>query len=237
LLPWIADNNRDETMKVIERSACSIVLGHLEIAGFQMFKGSLSAEGLAADVFDRFELVMSGHYHHKSELGPIHYLGAPYPMIWSDYRDPRGFHLFDTKTHELTFIENPYSLFMRIVYDDQDQRHDYIKELVQSIQQPDSNYHDAYVKVVVRSKVQPYWFDLMMDALYKVTQDVVVVDDIIVNDAEEGVDALTTDVDTLTLMREYVETLSISCDKDELFAYLRKNYEEAIAQAHNVRFS
>lgn len=67
---------------------------------------------------------MSGHYHHRSSTHPIQYLGA-YPMVWSDYSDPRGFHLFDTETHALTFVPNPYTMFARFVYDDLD-KHEYV---------------------------------------------------------------------------------------------------------------
>jgi DNA repair exonuclease SbcCD nuclease subunit len=238
LLPWIVDSNRADSMKLIETSKCSIVLGHLELQGFQMFRGMPASTGLDPQLFDRFELVMSGHYHHKSEKGPVHYLGAPYPMIWSDYRDPRGFHIFNTDTKELTFIENPFSLFVRIVYDDAGQSHDYIKQLAGSILAKDSPYHDAYVKIIVKSKNQPYWFDLMMDALYKVNaQDIIVVDDIVVDDNGDESEAPVTDVDTLTLMREYVDSLSITCDKEELFNYLQTKYREALAATQSARFS
>lgn len=239
LLPWVADNNRDKTIHALKTSNAAIVLGHLEISGFQMHRGMTSHEGFNPDVFDRFELVMSGHYHHKSQTGRIHYLGAPYAMIWSDYRDPRGFHIFDTTTRELEFIENPYSLFARLVYDDAGQKHSYVQDLIRSINAPDSPYRDAYVKIVVKTKEQPYWFDLMMDALYKVgAQDVIVVDDIIVNDddTDDAVEGAP-DVDTLTLMREYVDTLTISCDKDELNAYLRQKYHEAIAANHSSKLT
>src|SRR5579885_2504875 len=122
MLPWICDANREDSMRLIQESRASVVLGHLQLAGFSMYRGQVNEDGMSAKLFDRFELVMSGHYHHKSQSGPVHYLGAPYPMTWQDYRDPRGFHLFDTETHELTFIENPFSIFNRIIYDDQGEK-------------------------------------------------------------------------------------------------------------------
>lgn len=238
LLPWITDNNRAESMRLIRESTCPIVLGHLELSGFQMYRGLPNSEGLDPALFERFEMVMSGHYHHRTMSNPIMYLGACYPMIWSDYQDPRGFHLFDTETHQLTYIENPYSLFMKVVYDDEGKTHDYIKGLGQQILAPNSPYRDAYVKVIVKSKTQPYWFDVMMDCLYKVNvQDVLVVDDIIVDDADEEESTNIPDLDTLTLMREYVDSLSISCDKDELFVYLRDKYQDAIASSQSARLS
>lgn len=232
LLPWICDENRERSLDLIRTSSADIVLGHLELTGFQMYRGMPAEGGMDAKLFDRFALVMSGHYHHKSAKGPVHYLGAPYPMIWSDYRDPRGFHILDTETKDLTFIENPYSIFHRLVYDDLNKGFDYIEGLVAAINVPESPYHDAYIKVIVRHKQQPYWFELLMEALYKVNAlDVVIMDDIIVNDddtetrtAEEDL----TSVDTLAVMTEFVDNLSITCDKQELTGYLRGLYHEAL---------
>ena len=61
----------------------------------------------------------SGHFHHKSDNGNVYYLGNPYQITWSDYKDPRGFHIFDTETRELEFIKNPYEIFHKIYYDDE----------------------------------------------------------------------------------------------------------------------
>lgn len=236
LLPWIADNNRQASMQAIQTSRCPVVIGHLEISGFSMFRGIQNHEGLDPALFDRFELVMSGHFHHRSQMGSIHYLGAPFAMNWGDYKDPRGFHLFDTETHQLTFIENPYSLFQKIEYDDAGQKHNYLTKMVQHISAPDSVYHSAYVKVIVKSREQPYWFDTMMDALYKCNaEDIIVVDDITANDLEDTPSDASNDIDTVTLMREYIDTLTINCDKDALFAYLQTKYQEAIAASQNAR--
>ena len=61
----------------------------------------------------------SGHFHHKSDNGNVYYLPNPYQITWSDYKDPRGFHIFDTETRELEFILNPYEIFHKIYYDDE----------------------------------------------------------------------------------------------------------------------
>jgi len=237
MLPWICGNNRDASLALIQQSSASVVLGHLEISGFQMYRGMPSHEGLDPAMFDRFSLVMSGHYHHKSQKAPIHYLGAPYPMVWSDYNDPRGFHLFDTDTQTLEFIPNPYTMFARLVYDDLDKPKSWITELVTKITASDSPYHDAYVKVVVKNKTQAFWFDIVMDALAKVNAlDVMIVDDIQSTD-NDGVDMPSTDIDTLALMQEYVEGLSISCDKHELQSYLNRLYHEAVTASQSARLS
>ena len=238
LLPWIVEETYKESLDLIKTTTAPVVMGHLEFTGFQMYRGMENREGMSPELFQRFELVMSGHFHHRSRSGNIVYLGAPYPMIWSDYNDPRGFHLFDTATKELTFIENPYTVFNKIIYDDEGKKHDYIKGLVQSILAPDSNYHDAYVKVICKSRTQPYWYDLMMDALGKVNaQDVIVVDDITANEDDEDDSVETQDVDTPTLIREFVDSLTINCDKDELNKYLQAKYLEAQTLSQSGRIS
>ena len=95
-----------------------IVLGHLELVGFEMFRGSVSTHGDSPDLFGRFDLVCSGHYHHKSDTGNIHYLGSHSQFTWSDYGDDRGFHILDTETKELEFVKNPYEMFAKVWYDD-----------------------------------------------------------------------------------------------------------------------
>lgn len=239
MLPWICDDNRVASEKLIATSRASLVLGHLQLAGFQMYRGHPNEDGMDAKLFDRFESVMSGHYHHKSQSGPIQYLGAPYPMTWQDYHDVRGFHLFDTDTHKLTFIDNPNSLFHRIIYDDENKKFEYIEQLVESITST-TRYRETFVKVVVRTKTQPYWFELLMDALYKVSVlDVVIVDDIIVNDDDtetRSFDDLKS-IDTLALIGDYVDGLSISCDKSELKGYLGELYREAMDADQSARIA
>ena len=93
-------------------------MGHFEIAGFAMYRGMESHEGLSKDLFKQFDMVFSGHYHHRSNDGHIYYLGNPYELTWQDFNDPRGFHLFDLQTRELEFIGNPYTMFERVEYDD-----------------------------------------------------------------------------------------------------------------------
>lgn len=238
LLPWICGNNRDASMQAIATSTSSVVLGHLELSGFQMHRGMTNTEGLSPNMFDRFAVVMSGHFHHRSSKDPIQYLGAAWQMTWSDFRDPRGFHLFDTKTHALTFIENPYTSFARLMYDDADQPAAYVPDLVASILAPTSPFHEAYVKVVVKNKTRPYDFDLVLDALSKVNpQDVLIVDDIISAPSESEMDSVSADVDTLTLMNDYVEGLGVTCDKSELQTYLRTLYHEAMMSTNSARLS
>ena len=143
MMPWICDETREQSLKAIQDTKAQILFGHLEVKGFEMHIGSFSREGVDANLFQKFDMAMSGHFHHKSDNGNIYYLGNPYQITWSDYKDPRGFHIFDTETRELEFILNPLEMFHKIYYDDD-------KMTLESIQNEDySEYKDCYVKVVV----------------------------------------------------------------------------------------
>jgi hypothetical protein len=105
-----------EAIAKARNNCCPIIMGHLEIAGFQTQKGRIMEKGTDPKTLDGFPLVLSGHYHHRNSLGAIHYLGTPYELTWADADDPKGFHVLDTDTLELTFIPNPEVMHCRLVY-------------------------------------------------------------------------------------------------------------------------
>jgi predicted phosphodiesterase len=79
-IPWICDANMEDSLHNIDKSTAQIVMGHLEIKGFEMHKGHLNEQGLDKDLFKRFEKVISGHFHKKSDDGQVYYLGCPYQL-------------------------------------------------------------------------------------------------------------------------------------------------------------
>ena len=219
--PWICDENKEESLKAIEETNSQLLFGHLEVRGFEMHLGQYSQTGVDASMFKKFDMAFSGHFHHKSDNGNIYYLGNPYQITWSDYKDPRGFHIFDTKTRELEFIVNPYDMFHKIHYDDE-------KMTLESIQNDDySIYKNCYVKLIIMNKKNPFWFDTLMDKLYAADvadisiaenfdQDLNIEDDMI-NEAE----------DTLTILSKYVNSLNID-NKEELDNLLISLYNESL---------
>lgn len=120
MMPWICSENYQASLDEMKTTKSEICMGHFEISGFAMYRGMESHEGMDKTIFDKFDMVFSGHYHHRSDDGHIYYLGNPYELTWQDFNDPRGFHLFDTATRKLEFITNPYTMFARIEYDDKE---------------------------------------------------------------------------------------------------------------------
>jgi DNA repair exonuclease SbcCD nuclease subunit len=223
ILPWINDGNRKETYELIEKSDAPIIMGHLEVAGFQMHPGYSNEHGIDAAMFNRFDMVMSGHYHHKSDNGTIYYLGAPYEITWTDYQDPRGFHVFDTDTRELEYIRNPYKMFHKIFYDDEG------KTFEEVTGKDFSSYAGSCIKVVVQSKTNPYWFDIMLDKLYKVNpMSVSIVEDF--TDITSIGDAALIDQaeDTMTILNNYIDTIEIAGDKKQLQDLLQDLHKDAL---------
>ena len=78
----------------------------------------INHEGLSPKVFEKFEYHLVVTFTTSLIMVTVYYLGNPYQITWSDYKDPRGFHIFDTETRELEFILNPYEIFHKIYYDE-----------------------------------------------------------------------------------------------------------------------
>ena len=118
LVPWINPENYADTMKLIKKCKADFVGGHFEFEGFEMHKGAMNTHGMSTKEFERFEMVLSGHYHTKSSKNNIHYLGSQMEFNWGDCDDPKYFHVIDTETRQLTAVTNPLTLFKKILYNE-----------------------------------------------------------------------------------------------------------------------
>ena len=219
-MPWINTNNWNDSMEALSNSPAQILMGHLEVNGFEMYKGHQAEGSYDKELFRRFYLCFSGHFHHKSDDGQIYYLGTPYEIYWNDYNDPKGFHIFDTEKRELERIVNPYTIFEKIFYDDTDK--DYTNEDV-------SKYKDKYVKLIVVNKKDLYQFDKFTDRLLQAyTHEVKIIEDFSELDAENVSDDIVENTeDTMTLLEKYIDQLDITLKKDRLKNTMRSLYTEA----------
>jgi DNA repair exonuclease SbcCD nuclease subunit len=224
MLPWICPENYEQSMAVMKETPATVCMGHLEIAGFSMNRGIPNYEGLERSMFGKFDMVFSGHYHHRSSSDNIHYLGNPYEMTWQDYDDQRGFHLFDLKTHELEFVPNTNVMFHKVYYDDKE------SSITEITNQDLSKYTNTYVKVVVLNKTNPYLFDRFMSNLYNVNPvDITIAEDII--DLTEGLDddIVNQAEDTVSIINKFVDGIKEDhIDNDKLKSVLKELYIEAL---------
>lgn len=224
LVPWWCDDNDEEIREVLASTKATHVIGHFEIGGFEMYKGSIHEGGTSKEVFQNFEAVWSGHFHHQSKHGNIHYLGTPYEMTWSDHGDQKGFHIFDTETRELTFIPNPFSIFHKIHYDDLD------KQISEVVNIDFDQYNETFVKLIVRNKTNPYCFDMFVDKLEKAgVYNVQVVDDHFHMDVASDSDITSEAEDTITILAKYVRQLEGVTRKQQLETFMLSLYNEALS--------
>ena len=217
-VPWICDDNEEQTKELIEKTRTKVAFGHLHIEGAEHIKGSISFDGHSPKMFRAFQRVFSGHFHHPSETGNITYLGNPYEITWSDYNDPRGFHIYDTETMETEFIQNPYSMFHKIYYDDD--KLDY-GDL--------SRYEDCYVKIIVQKKNNSYLFETLMDKLIDVgVGHISVVDNLFdIEDIGDDIESMEDVEDTMSVIRSCVDGLEIE-NKEPLNQLMQDLYNEAL---------
>lgn len=227
MVPWICDDNRQETYEMIQKTKATICFGHLELQDFEMYRGQKSfylEKAHDPKLFEKFDIVVSGHFHHRQTRNNILYVGTPYEITWSDFDDPKGFHIFDTETRQFTFIQNPYTLFHKISYDDEGKQ---ISEVNSSINF--DAYRETYVKVIVRNKTNPYGFDMFVDKLEKAgVYDVQVVDDHFNQDKTTDDEITSETEDTLTIISKSVDQFDESVDHARLGQLMHELYAEAL---------
>jgi hypothetical protein len=206
---------------MLEQETADIVMGHLEVKGFEMHNGHMSDTGVEKDMFKRFETVLSGHFHKKSDDGHIYYLGCQYEFVWSDYKCPKHFHIYDTETRELTAIRNPLTIHHKIYYND---------ETTDYNNYDFSDCDNKYIKLIVEKKSDYYMFDKFVDDIYKKSKlyDLKIIEDYSDLDASSVDDDIVENAeDTTTLLETYIEQTDTTLDKNRLKTLMKSLYTEA----------
>jgi UDP-2,3-diacylglucosamine pyrophosphatase LpxH len=214
-IPWINQENEENTLKLIQKTSCKCAMGHLELQGFRVNKQIVMEHGLESKLFGKFTRVYSGHYHTRSDNGTVFYLGNPYEMFWNDVNDTRGFHIFDTETVTHEPINNPFRLFYNIYYEDTNYQTFDTRE-----------YENKIVKVIVRKKSDTKKFEKFIDKLYSSNiAELKVVENFVIQESEEF-EAFESE-DTLSILNRYIEEAEISLDKSMIQKMIQEIYQEA----------
>lgn len=207
LIPWINPENEEETLKFLAKCKADIVGAHLELKGFEMSKGMPCQEGMDKKHFDRFEMVLTGHFHAKSTQENIYYLGSQMEFFWNDCNDAKYFHILDTETREIEPIRNPITIYEKIYYD-----HEKLNKF------QDLAYLDnKFVKVIVTNKGDPYEFERFIDRVQsqkihelKIAEDFAEFLGSNVEDENVSVE------DTETLVFNYIDAVNTDLDKNRI---------------------
>jgi hypothetical protein len=208
LVPWICEENEQEINDFLVNCRADVIGGHFELNGFDMLRGVPCTHGMSTENLQRFELVMSGHYHCKSNQGNIHYFGSQMEFFWNDAHDDKFFHILDTSTRELTPVRNPITLYEKVMYNDE--KVDY--------SEMDLSYLDnKFVKLIVVNKSDPFTFDRFIDRVQqrdiyelKIQEDFS--EFLGSNVGDDGIEI----EDTHTLLGQYIDNVETVLDKDRL---------------------
>ena len=221
LLPWICQDNYDKSMNFIRECKADWLGGHLELANFEMMRGILQPHGMNHKLFEKFEMVMSGHYHVASQKDNIWYLGSQMEFFWSDAGDKKYFHIVDTETREVQKIRNPHTLFEKIVYNDE--KVDYNNYDV-------SHLDNKFVKVVIIKKEDSFTFDRFIDRVQNQSiHDLKIAENfnefLGQNVDDEGLEV----EDTAQLVDDYIDNVDTDLDKGRIKVNMRELMTEAQA--------
>lgn len=222
LVPWINKENYDESMEFLKTSSASIIVGHFEFDGYQVMRGIKYNGGMNSKLLERYDRVFSGHFHCKQEKDNIYYMGTQYQITFADLNETKGFHVFDTDTRDVQFIENPYKMFHSIIYNDE-------HEPVDSDSFDCNHLKNTYIKLYVENKKHPYAFERFMDKLYSCgVAKITVVEDIIDSEwtKEEIIDLAQ---DTVTLINNEIDSIEEVQDKPRMKKLIKDLYMESLS--------
>jgi DNA repair exonuclease SbcCD nuclease subunit len=218
-IPWVCSENQQEVSEFVSNSKSQYCAGHFGFSGFQMYKGVDAHDGYPSESYSKYKLVFSGHYHTKSHAGNIFYTGTPYDSTWSDFGDAKGFWIFDTETGKTKFVQNPYTIFERLDYDDS--VNDYSKFDVKQLA-------EKYVKLVIVNKADLFGYDTFLKRLYNAgCYDIKIIEDM--SEFNKGnIDEKIDLADTKQILLDYVDSVDTDMDKDSVKNLMNSLFLEAV---------
>jgi len=216
-IPWICDDNRSRVYELLEQSTSTLCVGHLEFTGFESVPGIVMEHGISIEPFKKFNKVLSGHFHTKSNKGNIHYLGNPYELYWNDYKAKRGFHILDTETLDLKFYRNPFTMFHK----------EYYNEDTVDLTKDFSDIQNKYVKLIVEKKDDILKFDRFLKLIYDShPAELKIIEDLSFEYPEDQIDLEIED--TLTMLEKFIDEVEFKVDKSSVFGIIKTLYTEAL---------
>lgn len=221
MIPWITKENEQDTIEFLRECDATVVGAHLELAGFEISPGYICPHGqVDPNIFDRFDLVLSGHFHSKSRKGNIMYLGAQMEFFWSDAHEPKFFHIFDTDTLDVDPIHNPISIHEKVLYDDKDEDDYLTRDL--------SFLNNKFVKVVVINKSDLFQFDQFIDRIQNMSIHDLKIAETFTEFTGEYVDDDDVNMqDTETIIATYIDGVETDLNKDKLKTQIHSLMVEA----------
>lgn len=141
-VPWMTSDNYYQCVDAINSSTAKYCFGHFDIDGALMTKGIICKSELKPKIFKKFKNVFSGHFHLKSTIGNIIYVGSAFQLNWNDYNDcKRWIHIKDDSVQQITIDKY---MFVKLIINDE---FDFLRDINLSL------YQDKFLKVILNRKL------------------------------------------------------------------------------------
>lgn len=214
---WINAGNQEEILSKVSSSKSKYCFGHFEFSGFEMQKGYIMEHGLDPNLFSKYDLVISGHYHSSSSKGNVIYVGTPIQFTWADYGEEKGFWVFDDVDGHITFIKNDVELFHKIEYDEE------------NIPDDTSYLANKWVRLIVKNKTDQKRFDAFVSKLNNSNlAELKIIEDLVKHNVNYKVE--TVDITNASMiMKSYVEQTEFpNLNSTDIYNRLNEIYKEAL---------
>jgi len=224
MVPWINSENFEESVDFIQTNSCSILCGHFEINGFEVMSGIRHEGGVERFIFGNYDKVLSGHFHLKQTHKNIYYLGTQYQLSFADVGSKKGFHILDSTTRDLEFVENKDSLFYILKYDDSSPTFEKTLKKVKF-----DKYSNCFIKVVVLSKKNQSLFDKFIELIVNAgIQHLQIVEDTSIGSKLDDSDVDVSE-DTITIISKEIDGMESISDKNKLKLIIKDLYMESLS--------
>lgn len=223
MIPWISPHNSNSVEEYLKNTTTKLICGHFSIVGAKMHGNTLCTSGLNTSLFSKFERVYSGHFHSRSELDNITYIGNIAHFNWGDYGEPRGFCILDTLTGELEYVDNPYTPFLKFVYNDKEWDNTKINDFCE-------DYTNKIIKIIVAEKTNHVLFETIVSKISETASSVTVVDcdSVEYTSSEDDKTSVAVKTDTLDIIDDCLDSLIVS---DNILAQVKTTLKELYVEA------
>lgn len=223
LIGWIHSGNYEDSIDWLNKVEADVIGGHFEIKSFEVSRGQPSNSGLDPSIFNRFNMVLSGHFHIPSTNGIITYIGNTNQTNWGDYKVKKGFTILDTKNMKLELIENTINVYEIVDFNDS----------IDIVGYDYEQFNNKVVKIMINSlsSVNRKLLDLFVDKITSVSYSVDIQEREQVKEliGTTNVDVIPQPVSTIDKINQFINNVdSVNINKDKLSLYFSDIYTEAV---------
>lgn len=128
-VPYIHDKTKIvEILQNIPKD--HIVFGHFDLIGFDYGNGHICESGLSIDDFNKFPLVISGHFHKYQYERNFLYLGTPFSHSFGETNQSKCLAILDSSTKQIDLIPTnfPQHITIELNLDDPQIIQEYVND-------------------------------------------------------------------------------------------------------------